>query len=167
MKVVLLEQEYSKYFVLLIEEQNLTYEEIVESIPPNIWFEYFPPKQILEIQENNKREDLHSITLFYMKKYGVSNVRDHTYLSDHFSIKRDIYKSLLKELCVKNIHLYDYPGINNDDAEKPNEMYMNGPYLCVDYYNHTGRCDCCGGKVVHKDRCCYSLIRPLPKPIQN
>jgi hypothetical protein len=167
MTVVIIGQDYNKYFILFIEEPNPTYEQIMESIPQNNWFKYFPPKQILEIQENKKREDLHSITMFYMQKYGVSNVRDHTYLSDNFSIQPKVYKSILKELGVKNIDLYDHYDINNDKTKKTNEMYANGPYLSVDYYNNTGRCDCCGGKMVHEDRCCYSLIRPLPKPTEN
>lgn len=175
-KIVLIEQEYGKYFVHFTQQTgDITVESILPELDTtNIWLRAFQPVQIVIVIGPATISDLDKYTITYMDHYGIANVRSRKYLTktDSCSLDREVYKTVLQELCgeEKGRQLFiqgereKYHGNGNDDEKKTpiDEKYNNGPYLDEDYYNKTMRCDYCFRKDAHIENCFYGNIRPLP-----
>jgi hypothetical protein len=153
-KIVVLGLEYDKYYVHYTEQEIFTIESIAAELDnTKHWIRCFPAVEIVEVVENISIDKTEQYTIQYMQKYGIANVRSKDYLyADRNSLDKTAYKSVLEKVVGPNwkkiysdIEYENFygPADDGEDTRAVDPKYRNGPFLSVDYYNKTHRCDYC------------------------
>jgi hypothetical protein len=168
--IVLVELEYSKYFVHYTTQTDITLDSILPEIDTsNKWLTAFPPIKIVETTEG---DDIDSHTIKYMEHYGINHVRNMNYInamlaSERINLDKPLYKSVLEKIFGVNEARKAYSQLSDryhEGDKKVDDRYKKHGYIWFDaqYYNKTHRCDYCYRKDAHVENCFHGLIRKLP-----
>ena len=97
------------------------------------WTKKYPPLKLLELMENSDEEDEDKITLRYMKRYGIDNVRGGSFC--RLELSKSDRRTLEKMLKTSGDRCYHCNGLGHFASRYPKKSHR-----CGRHGHYAGNC---------------------------